>query len=350
MLSKSQTPFFVIFIAMVIGGGIFILPVAYHLLRTGQTDIATVLLFLILGTGCFSEFVKVMSIAGHCEMIFAAGERIGSILKEKELPEPAVPVLPQKHDIELKDVSFQYGTGTQTVLKNVSAKLPESSFTAIVGPSGSGKTTLVHLIARMWDLESGSISIGGINIKSIGTAGLNQAVGTVFQDVQMLTATVRSNICMNKTAVSQKEIENAARTACCHDFIMSLPKGYDTVIGEGGEVHLSGGEKQRIAIARAVLKNPPVILLDEASCYTDAENETNIQKAFSRVMRNKTVVVIAHRLSTIVRADNILVINNGEITEQGRHNELLSKNGLYKKMWEAHSKAKGWKLSEMEVV
>jgi ATP-binding cassette subfamily B protein len=155
---------------------------------------------------------------------------------------------------------------------------------------------------------------------------------------------------MNKTAVSQKEIENAARTACCHDFIMSLPKGYDTVIGEGGEVHLSGGEKQRIAIARAVLKNPPVILLDEASCYTDAENETNIQKAFSRVMRNKTVVVIAHRLSTIVRADNILVINNGEITEQGRHNELLSKNGLYKKMWEAHSKAKGWKLSEMEVV
>ncbi|MDD5596999.1 MAG: ABC transporter ATP-binding protein [Victivallaceae bacterium] len=349
MLSKSQTPFFVIFVAMVIGGGIFILPVAYHLLRTGQTDIATILLFLILGTGCFSEFAKVMLIAGHCEMIFAAGERIGSILQEKELPEPVFPALPKKYESEFKNVSFQYNSGSQQVLKNISVKFPESSFTAIVGASGSGKTTLVHLIARMWDIEEGSISIGGENIKSVGTAGLNQMVGMVFQDVQMLTDTVRANICMNKTGVSQREIEQAAETAFCHDFIVSLPRGYDTVIGEGGEVHLSGGEKQRIAIARAVLKNPPVILLDEASCYTDAENEINIQKAFSRVMKNKTVIVIAHRLSTIVHADNILVMDKGEIAEHGRHGELLMKNGIYKKMWEAHSKAKGWKLSEMEV-
>ena len=349
MLSKRQTPFFVIFVAMVIGGGIFILPVAYHLLRTGQTDIATILLFLILGTGCFSEFAKVMLIAGHCEMIFAAGERIGSILQEKELPEPVFPVLPKKYEIEFKNVSFKYNSNSQPVLKDISVKFPESSFTAIVGASGSGKTTLVHLIARMWDIEEGSISIGGENIKSIGTTGLNRTVGMVFQDVQMLTDTVRANICMNKTGVSQQEIEKAAQTACCHDFIVSLPKGYDTVIGEGGEVHLSGGEKQRIAITRAVLKNSPVILLDEASCYTDAENEINIQKAFSRVMKNRTVIVIAHRLSTIVHADNILVMDKGEIAERGRHDELLRQNGIYKKMWEAHSKAKGWKLSEMEV-
>ena len=350
MLSKSQTPFFVIFVAMVIGGGIFILPVAYHLLQTGQTDIGTVLLFLILGTGCFSEFVKVMSIAGHCEIIFAAGERIGSILKEKTLFEPDAPACPHGYDIELKNISFKYNSNSQMVVNNISVKLPESSFTAIVGASGSGKTTLVHLLARMWDVESGCISIGGKDIKLIGSAKLNKIVGTVFQDVQMLTDTVRSNICMDKENITQDEIEKAAKTACCHDFIMSLPKGYDTVIGEGGDVHLSGGEKQRIAIARVVLKNPPVILLDEASCYTDAENESNIQKAFSHVMKNKTVIVIAHRLSTIVYADKILVIDKGEIVEEGRHGELLKKNGTYKKMWDAHSKAKSWKLSEMETV
>jgi ATP-binding cassette, subfamily B, bacterial IrtA/YbtP len=347
-MSKNQTPFFVIFIAIVIGGGIFILPVAYHLLQTGQTSVATVLLFLILGTGCFSEFVKVMMIAGHCEIIFAAGDRIGSILNEKELYEPEKPVLPQKYDIEFNNLSFQYTPDTSAVLSDISVKFPESSFTAIVGASGSGKTTLVQLIARMWDVEKGSISINGINIKYIGTAGLNKTVGMVFQDVQILTDTIKANICMNKVNATQKEIEKAAKTAYCHDFIMSLSKGYDTVIGEGGEVHLSGGEKQRLAIARVVLKNPPIILLDEASCYADAENETNIQKAFSRVMKNKTVIVIAHRLSTIVHADNILVIDKGKIAEQGKHEDLLKINGVYNKMWKAHSKAKDWKLSEME--
>ncbi len=349
-LSWSQAPFFVVFTAIVLGGGLFIFPVAYYLLQTGKTDLATVLLFAILGTGCFSQFVKVMSIAGHCEMIFAAGDRIGTILNEKVLPEPEEAVIPAEYDIEIKDLTFSYSSDSPEVLKDINVRLPEASFTAIVGASGSGKTTMVQLIARMWDVEQGSISIGGTDIKSIGTAGLNQTVGMVFQNVQMLTDTVRANICMNKTDASMDEIINAAKTACCHDFIMSLPNGYDTVIGEGGEVHLSGGEKQRISIARVVLKNPPVILLDEASCYADAENETNIQKAFSRVMKNKTVVVIAHRLSTIVHADNILVVDKGRIIEQGTHKKLLDRNGVYSKMWQAHTKAKGWKLSEMETV
>jgi ATP-binding cassette subfamily B protein len=349
MLSKRQTPFFVVFLAIVVGGGIFILPIAFHLLQTGQIEVATVLLFLILGTGCFAEFAKVMMIAGHCELIFAAGDRIGSIINEKELSEPETPLIPEAYDIELKNVSFLYGGDSPLVLKDINVKLPEDSFTAIVGASGSGKTTLVHLIARMWDLEQGSIAIGGTNIKSIGTAGLNRIVGMVFQDIQMLTDTVKANICMDKSDVKMENVIEAAKIACCHEFIMSLPHGYDTIIGEGGEVHLSGGEKQRIAIARVVLKMPQIILLDEASCYADAENEVNIQKAFSRIMKDKTVVVIAHRLSTIVGADRILVIDDGEIVEDGTHEELLRQKGTYHKMWIAHTKAKAWKLSEMEV-
>ena len=349
MLSKRQTPFFVIFLAIVVGGGVFILPTAFYLLQTGRTDVATVLLFLILGTGCFAEFARVMMIAGHCELIFAAGDRIGSIINEKELSEPETPLVPGKYDVELKDLSFRYSSKSPQVLKDINVKLPEGSFTAIVGASGSGKTTLVHLIARMWDLEQGSIAIGGTNIKSIGTAGLNRTVGMVFQDIQMLTDTVKANICMDKTDVAMADIIEAAKTACSHEFIMSLPHGYDTIIGEGGEVHLSGGEKQRIAIARVVLKKPPIILLDEASCYADAENEVNIQKAFSRIMKNKTVVVIAHRLSTIVGADRILVVDDGTIAEDGTHEELIRKKGIYHKMWIAHTKAQTWKLSEMEV-
>ena len=349
MLSKRQTPFFVIFLATVVGGGVFILPTAFYLLQTGRTDVATVLLFLILGTGCFAEFARVMMIAGHCELIFAAGDRIGSIINEKELSEPETPLVPGKYDVEMKDLSFRYSSKSPQVLKDINVKLPEGSFTAIVGASGSGKTTLVHLIARMWDLEQGSIAIGGTNIKSIGTAGLNRTVGMVFQDIQMLTDTVKANICMDKTDAEMADIIEAAKTACCHEFIMSLPHGYDTVIGEGGEVHLSGGEKQRIAIARVVLKKPPIILLDEASCYADAENEVNIQKAFSRIMKNKTVVVIAHRLSTIVGADRILVVDDGTIAEDGTHKELIRKKGIYNKMWTAHTKAQTWKLCEMEV-
>ncbi len=345
-LSKTQTPFYALFTGITLGGGLFILPVGIYLLKTGQTDVATFLLFLILGTGCFSQFVKVMSIAGHCELIFAAGDRIGGILNEKILEEPIKPITPKNYDISIKNLSFRYNEENKRVLKKINLDIPESSFVAIVGESGAGKTTLVQLIARMWDVKEGSISIGGVDIKSIGTAGLNKAVGIVFQDVQMLTDTVRSNICMNKTDATQEEIEAAARTAYCHEFIEALPNGYDTIIGEGGEVHLSGGEKQRITLARVLLKDSPIILLDEASCYADAENEVKIQKAFSNVMKNKTVVVIAHRLSTIVNADKIIVVDNGRIAEDGKHEDLINMNGIYAQMWKAHTKARDWKLEE----
>lgn len=350
-LSKTQTPFYAVFTASTLGGGLFILPLGLYLLQKGQIEVSVLLLFLILGTGCFNQFVKVMMIAGHCELIFAAGERIGSILNESPLSEPEKPVIPDHHTIEVKNLKFRYDASGREILKDINLTIPESGFMAIVGESGAGKSTLVQLLSRMWDVTEGEILIGGTDIKQIGTAGLNSLVGTVFQEVQMLTDTVRSNICMNKKAATMEEVVAAAKTAYCHDFIMELPNGYDTVIGEGGDVHLSGGEKQRIALARVILKNPPIILLDEASCYADAENEVKIQQAFSNVMQNKTVVVIAHRLSTIVHADKILVVDDGKIAEQGTHKELLQENGIYSKLWKAHTKAKDWKLEDnkMEV-
>jgi ATP-binding cassette subfamily B protein len=228
-------------------------------------------------------------------------------------------------------------------------RLPEGSFNAFVGPSGSGKTTLVNLIARMWDVTDGSISIGGIPLKEIGSSAISDIVGTVFQDVQMLTDTVEANIRMNHAGASRDEIEAAAKAAACHRFIMELPYGYETVIGDGGEVHLSGGERQRIALARVILKNPPIILLDEATAYADAENETLMQEAFSRLMHHKTIIVIAHRLSTIVKADNIFVIEKGQVVERGRHQELLTHKGLYETMWTAHTRAKEWNMTQQEV-
>jgi ATP-binding cassette subfamily B protein len=344
-MSKSQTPFYAFFTAMTIGGGLFIIPFGLHFLKTDQIDIPTFLMFLTLGTGCFHQFVKVMMITGHMELIFAGGRRIGSILDEKILEEPQTPVIPKSKDIKIKNLNFQYDKDGKQILKNINVIIPEKSFTAIVGPSGSGKSTLVNLIARMWETDKNQITIGNKSLNEIGTVGINKIVGTVFQDVEILTDTVANNIRMDNTKASIIEIVKAAKAANCHDFIENLPFGYDTVIGDGGEIHLSGGEKQRISLARVVLKDPDIVLLDEASCYADAENEVKIQEAFSRLMQNKTVVVIAHRLSTIVKADNILVVDDGKIVEQGSHDALLKINGLYAKMWNVHTRANDWKLS-----
>ena len=347
--SKGVSPYRALVSTFILGGELFILPMGIYLMENGSIDVSKIILFLLFGTGCFGGLLKAIMITTRMELIISGIKRINEIMLTEPLYEPSVPKIPEKFDIELKNVSFQYQKGDQDILKDISITLPEGSFTALVGPSGAGKTTIVNLIARMWETTDGSIKIGGIPLNEMGTKGVSETVGTVFQDVQMLTDTVRANICMGNEKVTQDEIEAAAKAAACHDFIINLPHGYNTIIGDGGETQLSGGEKQRIAMARVIFKNSPIVLLDEATAYADAENESLMQKAFSRLMLNRTVVVIAHRLSTIVGADNIYVIDKGHVAENGAHDELLAHNGLYKSMWNVHLKARQWQLSEKEV-
>ncbi len=231
------------------------------------------------------------------------------------------------------------------MLHNVNLKIPEYSVTAIVGPSGSGKSTICNLIARFYDADSGSIRVGGHDVKEFTCDSLLSNISMVFQNVYLFHDTVRNNICFGKPDATEVEMVEAAKKACCHDFIMALPEGYDTVIGEGGG-SLSGGEKQRISIARAILKDAPIIILDEATASVDPENEHLIQAAISELTKGKTIVTIAHRLATIEQADQILVVDNGQIVQRGTHRDLVAIPGKYKDFVDIRSQSEGWKIGE----
>ncbi len=342
-VAKSTTPFWAMFTAIVLGGGIFILPVGLYLLQIGQTDVPTLILFLLLGTGCFSKFVGLITIMGHLGIIFEGGNRIDAILKESPLSEPAHPKLPVRYDIELKDVGFRYRDDGSEVLEGINAILPEGSFTAIVGPSGAGKTTMTNLIARFWDAQSGTICIGDVPIEKLYPDKLLSRVAMVFQDVYLFNDTVANNIRVGKHDATDEEVREAARLAQCNEFIENLPQGYDTLVSEEGK-SLSGGERQRISIARAILKDAPIILLDEATASLDPENESEIQKALENLVQEKTLVVIAHRFKSIQNADQILVLKDGQIYERGTHDSLVETGGLYQHLWEEQQKAGGWKM------
>jgi ATP-binding cassette subfamily B protein len=247
------------------------------------------------------------------------------------------------YDIAFEDVSFRY-TEDVEVLKHISFTAMPGTTTALVGPSGSGKTTITSLISRFWDVGEGSIKIGGEDIRNIAPDGLTERMAVVFQDVYLLNDTVLNNIRAGKPGASREEVEAAAKAACCHDFITAMPEGYDTMVGEGGST-LSGGERQRISIARALVKNAPIVLLDETTSSLDADNEAEINRAFDVLMKGKTVIVIAHRLGTIIGADNILVLDQGRIAEFGSHRELAQKGGWYARMYEEQKKAKNWRVS-----
>jgi ATP-binding cassette subfamily B protein len=320
---------------------IFILPVGLWLITAGSLTPPTLVLALLLGLGFNAPLLNLFYAFGEFWYSLGGVDRVLAVMNEPELSEPAKRKVPQGFDIEFKDVSFSYN---QTpILKKVSFKVPQGTITALVGPSGAGKTTAARLVPRFWDVDEGEVLVGGVNVKDITTTELMTRVAFVFQDVYLFNATILENIRLGRPQASEAEVIEVAKAARCHDFIMALPKGYHTPVGEGGAT-LSGGEKQRISIARALLKAAPIIVLDEATAFADPENESLIQEAIGELIVGKTLIVIAHRLSTIVEADQILVLNEGEIVERGKHAELLSQQGLYSRMWQAHQAAQEWEF------
>ena len=317
-----------------------VLPIGGLLVKNGSLSPQDFVVVIILSVGLITPFVTLMSYSDDIRTMGTIFGEVRAILDAPEMVRPEEGDASEKNDLELKDVHFSYHPDADSeVLHGVSMKIPEGSFAALVGPSGSGKSTIARLIASLWDVTDGSISIGGRDIRDIPQEAYADKVAFVSQDNYLFNMTVRENIRLGKPSATDSEVEEAAKMSGCHDFIMSLENGYDTLVGSSGG-HLSGGERQRISIARAMLKAAPVVILDEATAYTDPENEAVIQRSVSKLTEGKTLIVIAHRLSTIVDADRIYVVKDGRIHEEGTHEELLAHHDLYEKMWNAHMEVK----------
>jgi ATP-binding cassette subfamily B protein len=324
---------------------VFIIPASVYILQNtnaGNEFIPTVLIFLIIGGSFFFPMLKLMYVGGYLNQISVGVDRIDEILNMNEIENKDSNLKPSDASVEFEHVSFSYDK--KTVVDKVSFTAKPGTVTALVGPSGAGKTTLGLLTARFWDTNSGEIKIGGVSIKDMGLETLMDYVSFVFQDGFLFFDTIEENIRMGNATATKEEVVNAAKAAQCHEFIKELPNGYDTLVGEGG-TYLSGGEQQRIGIARVILKNTPIVVLDEATAYADPENEGKILQGLSKLIKNKTVIIIAHRLSTITNADQILVIDDGKLIEQGTHDSLVEKKGLYSKMWKTYAQARNWKIS-----
>ena len=307
----------------------------------GTMELPVFLMMAIFSFVIFSQQEVVQNSAHTLQVMKAAMDKLEKIENARFIDEDCKDKKPDHYDIVFDHVDFGYEK--QNILENVSFTIPEGSTTAIVGPSGSGKTTLCRLLARFYDVNKGRITIGGIDIKTMTCDSILKNISMVFQNVYLFHDTIRNNICFGKPDATEEEMMEAAKKACCHDFIMSLKDGYDTVIGEGGGT-LSGGEKQRISIARAILKNAPIVILDEATASVDPENEHLIQSAISQLTKGKTLVTIAHRLATIENADQILVVDDKTIKEKGTHKELIENNGTYKRFVDIRKQAEGWKM------
>ncbi len=332
----------IILAAFILHAGLpLVMLLGLHRLLGGALTIPVYIAFIILATRIYEPLISAVMMLGEMHYFQLGARRIEDLRSMSPLEEPAAPAEIPSFDIELRHVSFRYNE--VDVLQDVSFAIPERSFTALVGPSGSGKTTITRLVARFWEVDAGSILIGGKDLRDIGTERLVEGVSMVFQDVYLFKDTIINNIRVGRRDADLDEVMEAAMKARCHEFIASLPDGYDTMVGEGGST-LSAGEKQRISIARAILKNAPIVMLDEATASLDPENAMHVQDAIQRLTREKTVLVIAHQLNTIMRADQIVVLNNGKVEELGRHGDLLQAGGLYARMWEEQKRARGWKL------
>lgn len=315
-----------------------VLPFGAWFVKNGSLLPTDFVMCIILALGVTSPLTTIMGYVDDISKIGTIfGEVIG-IMEHEELKRPEKSKkIPEDYSVKLTGVTFGYHE--KEILHGIDMEIPQGTVNAIVGPSGSGKSTIAKLIASMWDVSSGSISIGGVDIRELALSDYNRNIAYVSQDNYLFDDTVMENIRMGRQGATDAEVIRAAKDSGCYEFIMQLEHGFGTVVGGAGG-HLSGGERQRISIARAMLKNAPVIILDEATAYTDPENEAVIQSSVAKLVQGKTLIVIAHRLSTIMDADNIFVIKDGVVAEQGRHRELLAKNGIYKHMWESHISVK----------
>lgn len=318
-----------------------VVPISVLLIDKGSMTVSEMALAVMLAMSMVISMTKIEVFSNSLREMEYTVKEIQKLFDMKTLSEPSVEKLPERYDVKLKNVHFTYDEKEGEVLHGIDLALPEGSFTALVGPSGGGKSTVAKLIARFWDTTSGRIEIGGVDIKDMKVTSLANLVSFVTQDNFLFRCSLLENIRLGNPNATDEEVKAAARAACCEEFILKLPDGYNTSAGEAGK-RLSGGERQRIAIARMMLKNAPIVILDEATAFTDPENEDKLQQSIAALTKNKTLLVIAHRLSTIKEADNIVVLSDGRIEASGKQDELMEKCPLYNRMWQAHIGARKW--------
>lgn len=330
--------------AVVMPAGIAaVLPVGIILYAGGSLSLSGLLTGIILALGLAGPVMKLVEFSDNLVTIIDTESNIHGLLSMKELPQPHGRVKLNGYTVTFRDVCFSYKT--EQVLRGVSFEANAGTVTAVIGPSGSGKSTIARLLARFWDAESGEILLGGISIKDIPISQLMDCISYVSQENFLMDMSIRENIRIGRLSATNTEIEAAAEKAGCSEFIGRFPEGYDTRVGDAGD-RMSGGERQRIAIARAILKNAPIVLLDEATAFTDAESEDKIQVSIGNLVKGKTLIMIAHRLSTTMYADNIVVVKDGHVNAQGTHEQLLQSSKLYQNMWQAHIKTMDWSMKE----
>ena len=321
----------------------FVLPVGMALFSGGAVSLSELILCILLSMAIVGSLQTFLDFWESTAVVAEVQPRIQALLDMEELPEPTQPKHSTGANVELKDVHFGYGDSE--VIHGVSFAAKAGTVTALVGPSGSGKSTLAKLIARFWDVDAGAVLVGGTDVRELSLSDLTEKISFVSQDNFLFNMSLRDNIRIGKPDATDKEVEWAAAQAGCDEFISRFPKGYDTNAGDAG-ARLSGGERQRLAIARAILKNAPIVILDEATAFTDPENEDKLQHSIDKLTKGKTLIVIAHRLSTIMYADQILVLEDGQITSRGTHEQLLTSSETYLDMWKAHISTMDWSMNQ----
>lgn len=361
-LERAITPWSAVRQLMVRIFSVIIVVSALLFYGEGTLSLSRCLLMLIVSFMLYRELESAGNMSDNLQMLGASIDKANSISCTPIMDIDGQEITPEHTGICFENVTFSYGDGSvsgedgkgspadpkdsigkRRILDGVSFTIPEKTTTAVVGPSGGGKTTLCNLIARFWDVDSGCITVGGRDVRDYRLDSLMNQISMVFQNVYLFHDTIENNIRFGKPDATHEQVVEAAKRACCHDFIMALPDGYDTVLGEGGGT-LSGGEKQRVSIARAILKDAPIIILDEATASVDPENEAELQAAISELTHDKTIIMIAHRLKTVRGADQILVIDQGKIVQQGRHEELMEQEGIYRRFVDSRELAAAWKV------